>query len=375
MKSFLVAAAAVSLVSVHVAHAGYVVTDMGTGLFGQGIVPVPGIGYSPFWAGNTVNLGNNVQISNDVVSAGVQHADANVFNTRYDLNPAGYYFSGVTSVTWGPIVGFVGGTCDANGLCSNGPIHAAAWAWGSGGTVPVFSDLHPAGYTASMIQGENGNGLYGWAQDAAQAYHPMIWQGTPANATPLPLPGTLTQGAAVGAAVFNSFYVAGFGSGADNIPHPVAWVPNSGSYTSVDLLPANGTTGVAVGAMGYILGGSVQTTSSGDQWHAAIWGEATASSFRDVHPTSSKYLASSIYAMASNGGNPAWAVGLAVLNKQGRPSHAMMWHGGTLKPTDLHGYLGASFVQSVATGVNEYGDISGAAQDTSGVWHQVYWGH
>jgi hypothetical protein len=53
--------------------------------------------------------------------------------------------------------------------------------------------------------------------------------------------------------------------------------------------------------------------------------------------------------------------------------HAMVWCGAADSAMDLHGLLPDHFVQSTATAIAADGHITGAAQDSDGMWHAVGW--
>jgi hypothetical protein len=303
-------------------------------------------------------------------------------NGDYDLTPAAYQGSGLTAFGQNDdapysVAGFVSGSCVSS--CATGPLHAAYWVYaGATDNTWNFADLHPAAYAASFAQGNNGTVQVGWGLDNASVYHPLVWHGTAASAALLPLPGVLTQGAAAAVASNKQALAVGWGQGADAVVHPVVWTPSSnGSYTATDLLPAGASFGVAVAADNLIIGGSVITATSGGQFHAAYWAGASASLFVDINPAPqgrTSYVASSVYAATVKfKTKTAYLAGLAVVNNAARTGHAVLWTGPKFAATDLHKLAGSGFVESVATGVDGGGNVSGAARDTSGVWHKVYW--
>lgn len=384
MKLISAALAGVCMLGLQQAQAGYLFHDYGTGFAGLGVVPTPGEGYSPYWAGNLTTWGGaffGPRGSTDVFGNGVVHAEVLTVEEDDDLTPAGYQSSGALSFGQNDldpysVAGFVSGTCIAS--CTAGPLHAAYWVYSGGSQNSwIFSDLHPAGYAASLAQGANGTIEAGWGEDSANIFHPLVWQGTAASAALLPLPGALTQGAAVAVASNRSSLVVGWGNGADNVRHPLAWTASNGTYMATDLLPAGATFGVAVATDNNYIGGSVITSGSAGQFHAAFWYGAAAGTFVDIHPApvgKTSYLASSVYATTVKfNTHTVYMAGLAVVNNRGRTGHAMLWVGPKFKPIDLNKTLGAGFVESVATGVDGGGDVSGSALDTNGIWHKVYW--
>lgn len=385
MKLACAALAALGLLGLEPARAGYLFHDYGTGFAGLGVVPTPGQGYSPYWGGNLTTWGGGFfgpRGTTDVYGNGVVHAEVLTLDNDDDLTPAGYQSSGLMAFGQNDldpysVAGFVSGSCVT--ACTSGPLHAAYWVY-SGGSQNnwAFTDLHPAGYAASLAQGTNGAVQVGWGQDGAAVYHPLVWQGSAASAALLPLPGSLTQGAAAAVASNKSALAVGWGNGADNVVHPLAWTPaGNNTYTAADLLPAGATFGVAIATDNTYIGGSVITASSGGQFHAAYWYGAAASTFKDIHPGplgKISYLASSVYsATVKFGTRTVYLAGLAVVNNRSRTGHAMLWAGPGFKPIDLHHTIGAGFVASVATGVDGGGNVCGAALDTSGIWHKAYW--
>lgn len=385
MKLTPAAVVALGLLGSQAARAGYLFHDYGTGFAGLGVVSVPGNGYSPYWGGNLTTWGGGFfgpRGTTDVYGNGVVHAEVLTVDFDDDLNPAGYQSSGLMAFGQNDadpysVAGFVSGNCATS--CTSGPLHAAYWVYPGGGQNNwAFTDLHPAGYAASLAQGTNGAVQVGWGQDSANVYHPLVWQGTAASAALLPLPGALTQGAAAAVASNKSALAVGWGNGADNVVHPLVWTPaGNGTYAATDLLPAGATFGDAVATDNTYIGGSVITPSSGGQFHAASWYGAAASTFRDIHPAPQgklTYVASSVYsATAKSSTRAVYMAGLAVVNNRARTWHAMLWVGTNFRPIDLHKTIGPGFIQSVATGVDEGGNVCGAALDTSGVWHKAYW--
>ena len=386
MNSTLAAVAAFCLLGAPAAQAGsgYLFHDYGTGLAGLGVAPAPVQGYSPDWGGKLTTWGGGFfgpRGSTDEFGGGVVHAEVVTLENDDDLTPAGYQSSGLAAFGQNDddaysVAGFASGSCA--GACVAGPLHAAYWVYSGASGTWAFSDLHPAGYAASLAQGANDVIEVGWGQDGANVYHPLAWQGTAASATVLPLTGALTQGAAAAVASNKSSLIVGWGNGADNVVHPIAWTPGRrGGYAVTDLLPSGATFGVAVATDANYIGGSVVTPSSGGQFHAAYWYGAAAGTFTDIHPApigKTTYIASSVYAATIKfNTKTAYLAGLAVVDNRSRTGHAMLWVGPTFKAIDLQKGIGSGFVASVATGVDGGGNVSGSALDTSGVWHKVYW--
>jgi len=346
--------------------------DRGTILSSNGIVSVPGQYGVPYWGGN----------SRDQSGWAITALDAGshprpVINGS-DVTPSGYNGGGAYMTSWyQTTAGFV--------ITKKSVLHAASWVSGA------FTDLHPAGFRSSVAQGVGGSGnIVGTATDTSGFYHPWLfvdnYEALPGQE--LPLPSGFYSAAATSIAQGLSLYVGGYAV-ANGEVHPFVWAEtNSTTYTPTDLLPliSGGTGGVVAAGTWDCLctdgalpefAGSVTTNSSGGNWHAALWipyAGGTGVGY-DLHPLNTKFTASSIYAVRLLNKNVVFQAGLAVVGSGRRARwHAMVWKSSASSAVDLHKKLPVGqFTNSVATGIDELGNVEGSALDTSGVWHEVYW--
>lgn len=370
--------------------------DNGIVLAPSGIVPNPGQGAAPFWGGNTVvDL-----VTNQITDYRIATAIDNNLGSTHDvlpyfngtsLIPSGYLYGGTTCTQLDisgsvniDIAGYVGGSC-SSGHCVDGVTHAALWT-NAGGN---FSDLHPAGFVASLAQAvDEYTDVVGWATDKKGHLHPMILFGPHVGGSlELPRPAGFTQATAT--AIANSgesqatSHIGGYGTAANGKTHPIVWVSNgAGGYTARDVLPGTGVAGVivagdplqfAINGKTNAFAGSLITTTSGGQYHAAIWYGKNWSIVVDLHPANGNFTTSSVYAERVLTDYTVEA-GLAAKPKgSGTVWSAMVWRGTAASAVNLGRKLPAGFTQSTATGIDNIGNIVGAALDTSGVWHQVTW--
>ena len=353
--------------------------DLGTILSANGIVPTPGQGYSPWWGGSSADTGLVAQTAID--AQGNLHAVANGtdLNAVYGALNAGIVnaqtdpFVGTSYHDWS-VVGWVG--YPAGPQAANFYYSQSLGSWSA-------RDLNPPGYTASLIQGTDGDGEgVGWALDSGGKYHAWFFgEGEGGGTELLPPAGFKGAGAAawLGDATGD---IVGYGTAANGATHPLLWLSGNTDWEVFDMLPAGATTGLVVASDPYPptnlplqCGGSALTTADPNNWHAAVWtvndtnGQST---MTDVHPVSG-YRASSIYSMRAASFGEMFEVGLATkIRARASLAHAIVWSGTAASATDLNGRMPAGFTQSVATGVDRYGNIYGAAL-MNGVWHSVYW--
>jgi hypothetical protein len=371
-KTALLAAAACLFGSPALAGWGTAI-DRGTILSANGIVPVPGQYGVPYRGGNSRDQTDWAITALDSSSNPRPVIDGS------DVTPAGYsgggaYMTGYYQTT----AGFV--------TASGGVLHAAYWVSGA------FTDLHPAGFNSSVAEGVGGSGnVVGTATDTTGFYHPWLFvdhfEALPGQELPIP-PGGFYSAAATSIAQGLSLYVGGYAV-ANGEVHPFVWSEtNSTTYTPTDMLPliSGSTAGIAAAGTWDCLctdgalpefAGSVMTASSGGNWHAALWipfAGGTGVGY-DLHPLNTKYSASSIYAIRLLNKNVVYETGLAIAGHGRRARwHAMVWKGSASTATDLNRKLPVGqFSNSVATGIDELGNVEGSALDNSGVWHDVYW--
>ncbi|HTZ69254.1 MAG TPA: hypothetical protein VMB71_01250 [Acetobacteraceae bacterium] len=370
--------------------------DNGIVLAPSGIVPNAGQGAAPFWGGNTVVDLVTSQITDYRIATAVDNNLGSAHDVLPYLNgtgllPSTYLYGGTTSTQLDisgsvniDIAGYVGGTC-GGGHCVDGPTHAALWT--NAGT--SFADLHPSGFVASLAQAvDQYTDVVGWATDNGGLLHAMVLFGPHVGGgRELPRPTGFTQAAAT--AIANSgesqasSRIGGYGTAANGQTHPIVWVSNgAGGYTATDVLPGNGVSGVivagdplqfAINKKTNAFGGSMITASTGGQYHAAIWYGPNWSDVVDLHPAKGNFTSSSVYAERVLTDYTVEA-GLAAKSK-GRNTvwSAMVWRGTAGSAVNLGKKLPAGFSQSTATGIDNIGNIVGAALDASGVWHVVTW--
>jgi hypothetical protein len=369
--------------------------DNGIVLAPKGIVPNAGQGAAPFWGGNTVvDLVTSV-ITDYHATTAIDTALPSAHQVLPFLNgvgllPGQYLYGGITSTQLDisgsvniDLAGYVGGTCSST--CVDGPTHAALWSQ-AGGT---FADLHPIGFSASLAQAvDSYTDVVGWATDGGGLLHPMILFGPHVGgARELPRPAGFTQAAAT--AIANpgesqaTAHIGGYGTAANGQVHPLVWVADGqGGFTVRDVLQANGVSAVivagdpfqfAVNKKTNAFAGSAITTTSGGNYHAAIWNGVNWTKFTDLHPLKNGFISSSVYAERVLTDYTVEA-GLAAKNtRRGTVWSAMVWRGTPGTAVNLGKRLPAGFTQSTATGIDNIGNIEGAALDASGVWHDVTW--
>jgi hypothetical protein len=189
-----------------------------------------------------------------------------------------------------------------------------------------------------------------------------------------------------------SLYVGGYAltGGVTITSDPIIWTRGQGtSYTAVDILAAlpGSTSGRIAAGVSVPKGknsgvpyfaGTVTTASSAGQQHAALWipyAQGTKAVGYDLHPANKRYTSSSIIAIGRLSNNDVYEAGLVVIGSGHRTRwNAMVWKSSAASARDLSVLLPRGvFTSSVATGVDQLGDVEGAAIDRSGLWHEVYW--
>jgi hypothetical protein len=97
-------------------------------------------------------------------------------------------------------------------------------------------------------------------------------------------------------------------------------------------------------------------------FHAGLWHGSAASSV-DLNPAG--YDNSAAYQT-----NGETQVGYARI---GSITHAMAWSGSAASALDLHAFVPAPYTQSEARGIDEFGNIVGAAYTDEGQRHAAMW--
>jgi hypothetical protein len=180
--------------------------------------------------------------------------------TATDLHPAGFLASLAHQTDGAHQVGTADG-------------HAMLWAGTPGSAV----DLNPAANATSEADAVNGNQQGGAASFDGAQVRPMLWTGTAASAvdlTPVGFVGGHVLGIDAGHQVGDAIL-----SDSNPISHAFIWSGTSAS--GIDLTPAGHLRSLAHGtAFGYILG---NFGDSADDVRAMIWTGSTAASALDMH--------------------------------------------------------------------------------------------
>ncbi|WP_374087263.1 hypothetical protein [Methylomicrobium lacus] len=292
-------------------------------------------------------------------------------------------------------------------------------------------DLHPAFLDdpvkavkgRSSVQGSADALQVGWGAGPGTNNRsvPLVWTGTAASATTLPLPFDNAGGQALAT---DDSQIVGYGTPlikdgtAFGPPHAVVW--DAMTQAAIDLGDAgNGAQAIGVGGglqVGYVIKGTanaalwsgsaksllvlhpkdaaasvaygtdgvlqvgysgydIRVRSEAPKGNkdkrfnfATVW-SGTAASALVIHP----YPFTHSYAAAVNG---PWIAGYAGDDsKRSTPAyyHAIVWDSTNYQPTDLNTYLPAAFVGSQAFSVDAQGNVAGVALTADGQRHAVVW--
>lgn len=268
-------------------------------------------------------------------------------SSAVSLNPSGANYSYANSVCGNQ----VGGAVNMPSMSGD---HAAMWV---GGLADGYVDLHPASaLSTSALYGMDSGCQVGYAMMSSAsmpffAYHPFVWSGSAASAVDLwpDLPGA-THGVAaacggghqVGWMVFNDSMHPFFSFKS----HAFMWSGTAAS--AVDLHPASGfNASAATGTDGsQIVGYGIDASFA---WHALMW-MGSADSVVDLTPAG----ALGARALAcKNGFQVGW------VNDVDTGQHAAIWNGSADSMIDLDADSGSGFQNSVATGIDDNGNIVG----------------
>lgn len=366
-----------------------------------------------------ISTGRNTSLTTLLLTAGVLAAGVAQAQSYTPIELAPHLpFSTANGISAGGVAGYSADTA------SFGAIRATLWD----GSNQI--DLHPyflddpvnAIKGRSSVQGIAGPLQVGWGAGPGTANRsvPLVWSGTAASASTLPLPfdnaggqALATDGsqivgygtplikdgtefgppravvwdAATGAATDlgdagNGAQAIGVGGGLQ-VGYVVKSAPNaalwSGSEKSLLVIHpkdavasvAYGTDGVRqVGYSGYDIRVRNEAPKGNKDRRfnfATVW-TGTADSALNIHP----YSFTHSYAAAVNG---PWIAGYAGdQSKSGTPAyyHAIAWDG-DYQFTDLNAFLPAAFVGSQAFSVDEQGNVAGVALTADGQRHAVVW--
>lgn len=230
------------------------------------------------------------------------------------------------------------------------------------GTNASMIDLHPAGYTSSVARGVDGNIEVGSGTLSGHRL-PLIWHGTAGSAASV-LPVGFTDGGI--RAVLGNTQVGSVSSADYSSPRAAVWHGTAASFQNIT--PPGyvfcAITGLSskdmVGSAALENDPGLITQNPGI--HALRWVNGVAT---DLHPAT----AYQSQALATNG---SIQVGLFSNNDQFNSFHACMWKGTAASFVDLHQYLPAGYLDSVATSVQGK-TITGWAETSGGSDVAVVW--
>lgn len=241
--------------------------------------------------------------------------------------------------------------------------HALLWH----GTAESVVDLHPQGYSKSIANAVTETSQAGAGRTSLNApYHALLWHGTAESVVDLHNPA------------YSATYVwdavgdgqVGWGSfGPANFPtsyHALLWHGTADGV--VDLHPPGYRMTMAYGGGEGVQVGYGVIEADPPKSRALMW-NGTAESVIELHP--SGYLGSSANAAAGD-----WQVGSGTPSV-GQRSHALAWRGTAESVIDLHLILeeqtGIDFLFSLATDVDQYGNVVGWGDTPDYVRHAIRW--
>lgn len=269
-----------------------------------------------------------------------------------DLHPTGYVSSGINAVVGQHQLGYasVQGYFDAQNP------HAAMWS----GTAESIVDLNPSSWDLTVLYGGSTNSQVGtgWGGNSSADGAALLWHGTADSLVDLTPTGAY-RAAAISATDDSQVGYVDMG----NAGHAALWHGSAASW--VDLNPSWAEYSSAHGVFGDLEVGVsswFEVDANGfDSYivHATAWNGTSASAI-DLNPIG--FTSSAI--AATNG---SFLVGRA-------DSHAVVWLGTSGGYVDLQSSLPSTFDSSVATSIDENGDIVGFASDTNG-YYAVRWTH
>ncbi|WP_152099047.1 PEP-CTERM sorting domain-containing protein [Lacipirellula parvula] len=250
------------------------------------------------------------------------------------------------------------------GQLAGGERHAFLWH----GTAQSAVDLHPLGYSYSDANGvdESSQVGAGVPTDGSAPYHALLWRGTAESVVDLHVPVYSETYACDGEGGGQTGWGIVRPSESQFVEHALLWKGTADSV--VDLHPdgfartrANG--GGATSQVGY---GS--TSSDPPQSNALLW-HGSANSVVNLHPPGFAYT----QAEATAG---EWQVGSGGVGN-GLHARALAWRGSADSVVDLHSILEQqtrpNFLFSLATDVDELGNIAGWGFTTDGYSFAIRW--
>jgi len=251
-----------------------------------------------------------------------------------DLNPRRFDISYAEDIDGNRVVGWGGSYRN----------HALLWS----GSAASAVDLNPTGAEFSQAFGIRGSQVVGRG-GKIEPFHALMWpDGTPGNVVDLNPRGYELSGAVATTGTRQGGY--GVLNGGHGVVRPLLW--SSTPDTFVDLLPPGAFGGIVTAMSGDQQVGFVASVE-GPVSHAMLW-TGTAASAVDLHP------AVGFTETTAEDTNGRQQVGYGKGSVTGGTFHALLWDGDNVVQ-DLHRFLPAGAVASIASGIDDDGTIVGSA--------------
>jgi hypothetical protein len=244
----------------------------------------------------------------------------------------------------------------------NQPSHALLW-----NSPSSIVDLHPAGFMSSYAYGVSNGSQVGYSINGLGNHRAMLWRGTAASAVDLTPPGHFWSNAwAISRTQAGNFQVGGAQTFTTNL-HAYLW---SGTAASgVDLHPVPETPNVfsiATGVSEDMQVGVLFDINVPGYNRAYLWYGSAASAV-NLHPAGYTYsIAKDCATWKYITKTFRHQVGYVSGPTTGNNNHAVAWSGNASSMIDLHplipsryGQFSVQFDSSVATGINNEGNIVG----------------
>lgn len=334
-----VAWAAVLLGGAPTIRAGYVAVDLYTLTSPPGL-SAPGIDVHQYYRRAVGGQVAPITSSPGGAIGVVLHASLWSNGVYTDLSPAGYGGSSINGICGTQQVG-------AGGSLSAGAGHAMLW----NGTALSAVDLNPAGFRSSEALGTNGTQQVGIGSNA-DGLHALLWHGSAESTVDLN-PAYSAVSAALATDGIHQVGFAGPGFG----DHACLWAGTAES--AIDLNPK--TLGFAHSMALGVFGNQQVGWAYGETDHAILWKGSAASA---VDLGTGGYAGA--YAFDTNGYQQ---VGVGA----GAGTHALVWEGTADSVIDLGTLLPTGWSRSQAFSADPVGDVFGTAYDARGNLHAVEW--
>lgn len=278
-----------------------------------------------------------------------------------DLHPEGYQWSGASAAS-GALQGGYGGNPIPNDPFGRFLDHALLWH----GTAESVVNLHPAGFVESRLAGMAGQQQVGYGETDAGMQQALLWTGSADSVVSLHPAGFRSS---LAAATSGTTQV-GRGEPPSGSVRALLW--NGTAESVVDLHPAGWDGSLAYGAWGPTQVGvalAIPDPSGFSNDHAMLWTGSAASAV-DLHPARN-FISS--YALSAAGNFQAGAG----FHGTTRRNHALLWRGSAASVVDLQLFvvtqLGARYVESHASAVDENGNVVGFVFDANFRTYAVKW--